>query len=136
MAKKIAYSEREGVFLNGCGVDYVHWIPAFEKLNINAFEKQCDSVPNACRFGTPMLAMVAEHEKVKSQYSGNAHGAGIKVRMVRIRKALARNQIGSWLSLASMSSPQFRNWKNYGEISHKELVRVAAENGYKIAGWK
>jgi hypothetical protein len=136
MDKEIADGERSNAFLDGCGVDYAHWIPVFEKDNIKAVANQRGRVPEACKFATPILAVVDEQEKAKSQYQGNGPGPRAQGCLVRVRKSLVRNRADSWSLLICMSSPQFRGWKNYGENSHKELVRVAAENGYKIAAWK
>ena len=89
-------------FIDGCGVEYVHWIPVPKHKH--------KTVP-ICE--TPLLA-------AKSMGS------------TRIRKALLRNRIETWDRLTAVTSKEFQEWRNYGEHSHAILTAIASENGYLI----
>lgn len=93
-------------FLDGCGVEYVHWIPAPAR--------KCRPEEIA---ETPLLAFQAPG-------------------CLRIQTALMRNKISSWEMLAAVSREKFAEWRNYGEKSHARLVAVANANGYLIETWR
>lgn len=122
-------------FLAGCGVEYVHWLPVIEYRS-TLRPKQKPEIPSECRFATPMLAVLDEQKNLKAGNPGNGPGPRTSGCLIRVRKALLRNSIETWESLLGVTKQQFRKWRNYGETSHRELVSIAAANGYTIAGWR
>ncbi len=92
-------------YLDGCGVEYVHWLPP-RAIN----KKECSA------YDTPLLAAAS-------------------VGLSRIHRALVRARIESWESLASVKQEQFREWRNYGEVTHCKLVAIALSSGYVIEPW-
>ena len=116
-----------------CGVEYVHWALVADSSPLQAPPKK-HAVRSSQKFATPWQAITDAMNKL-NRSPGNGPGPRVRGRMLRARKATARHA-PTWESLMAVTSEEFREWYNYGPLSHKELELIALENGYRIAAWQ
>jgi hypothetical protein len=113
-------NKRDAIFLPGCGVDYVHWLPS-SQVTHPAKQLSAD--------GTPVDVVIALRKTAKDDPNGARHGG----RLLRLHKCLIRFAVKSWEQLEQMEAKDFRKWRNYGVLTHSVLTALAAERGYSIA---
>lgn len=116
------------LFLPGCGVDFVHWIPV-------ASQKEAEP-PTVQNETTPVDAVRRARFAVRTTGKQDPSGPRVSGCLVRATKAMVRNKIESWDQLSKLTLYDFKQWRNYGRTTHVELCAVAEANGVTLAEWR